>query len=247
MARPQCRGRAIVVLPGGQPFRCRGVAGRPGGERAPALCPAAQSRHVADQFRQGHGRGRPNRTALRHPPPVRVSSRSAETSVSVEITDDSQNSSNTTGWSSVTGSPSRQRHRFASSTKDSGTGPSSAVSAPSAQASGRIRRQLDHQRTRMEPVRLDSTAASRSAPARSSLLTNAIRGTPCRSVWRHTDSRCGSTPATPSNTAIAPSRTRSDRSSHEQLTAAAKMVVPRSRSWESKSVTVVPSWTSPRL
>lgn len=35
--------------------------------------------------------------------------------------------------------------------------------------------------------------------------------------------------------------------SQAQLTAAAKMVIPRSRSCESKSVTVVPSWTSPRL
>lgn len=113
---------------------------------------------------------------------------------------------------------------------------------------------------------MEATAASRSAPARSSLLTNAILGTPCRSAWRHTDSLCGSTPATASKTATAPSSTRSERStssakstwpgvsirlirwpSQAQLTAAAKMVMPRSRSWGSKSVTVVPSWTSPRL
>src|SRR5256884_6977547 len=40
----------------------------------------------------------------------------------------------------------------------------------------------------------------------------AIRGTPYRSACRHTVSDCGSTPATASNTATAPSSTRSDRS-----------------------------------
>ncbi len=114
--------------------------------------------------------------------------------------------------------------------------------------------------------RIEATARSRSAPARSSLLTKAILGTPCRSACRQTDSLCGSTPATASNTATAPSSTRSERStssekstwpgvsirlirwpSQVQLTAAAKMVIPRSRSCGSKSVTVVPSWTSPRL
>ncbi len=39
-----------------------------------------------------------------------------------------------------------------------------------------------------------------------------IRGTPYLSAWRHTVSDCGSTPATPSNTATAPSSTRSERS-----------------------------------
>jgi hypothetical protein len=114
--------------------------------------------------------------------------------------------------------------------------------------------------------RIEATAAARSAPARSSLLTNAIRGTPYRSACRHTDSLCGSTPATASKTATAPSSTRRERSTssekstcpgvsirlsrwpaQSQLTAAAKMVMPRSRSWGSKSVTVVPSCTSPRL
>ena len=113
---------------------------------------------------------------------------------------------------------------------------------------------------------MEATAASRSAPVRSILLTNAMRGTPYRSASRHTDSLCGSTPATASNTATAPSSTRSERStsaekstwpgvsmrlsrcpSHSQLTAAAKIVIPRSRSCGSKSVTVVPSCTSPRL
>ncbi|SDC54805.1 hypothetical protein SAMN05216505_102538 [Streptomyces prasinopilosus] len=108
-------------------------------------------------------------------------------------------------------------------------------------------------------------AASSPAPARSILLTNAMRGTPCRSACRHTDSLRGSTPATASNTATAPSRTRSERStssakstcpgvsirlircpSQVRLTAAAKTVTPRSRSCGSKSVTVEPPWTSPR-
>ena len=156
----------------------------------------------------------------------------------------------------------------------------SAVSLPSAQVSARRRsRSTTPVNPSSRPIgncttsgagcsrrRIESTAASRSAPARSSLLTNAMRGTPCRSACRHTASLCGSTPATASNTATAPSRTRSERSTspekstcpgvsmrlirwpfQPQLTAAAKMVIPRSRSWESKSVTVVPSWTSPRL
>jgi len=64
--------------------------------------------------------------------------------------------------------------------------------------------------------RIDATAASKSAPARSSLLTKAIRGTPYRSACRHTDSLCGSTPATPSNTVTAPSSTRRDRSTSSE-------------------------------
>jgi len=74
-----------------------------------------------------------------------------------------------------------------------------------------------------------------------------------------TFSVCGSTPATPSITTTAPSRTRSERSTstvksawpgvstrvsvwpfHEQVTAAAPMVMPRLRSSGSKSVVVVP-------
>src|SRR5215216_5604 len=39
-----------------------------------------------------------------------------------------------------------------------------------------------------------------------------MRGTPYLSAWRHTVSDCGSTPATESNSAIAPSRTRRERS-----------------------------------
>ena len=56
------------------------------------------------------------------------------------------------------------------------------------------------------------TAARKSAPTRSILLTYAIRGTPYRSAWRQTVSLCGSTPATESKTATAPSSTRRLRS-----------------------------------
>ena len=47
---------------------------------------------------------------------------------------------------------------------------------------------------------------------RSILLTNAMRGTLYLVAWRQTVSDCGCTPATPQNTAIAPSSTRSERS-----------------------------------
>src|SRR5450432_3570787 len=49
---------------------------------------------------------------------------------------------------------------------------------------------------------------SKSAPTRSILLMNAIRGTRYLFACRQTVSDCGCTPATASNTAIAPSRTR---------------------------------------
>ena len=57
-----------------------------------------------------------------------------------------------------------------------------------------------------------STQRKKSAPTRSILLTKHIRGTLYLLAWRQTVSVCGSTPATASNTATAPSRTRSDRS-----------------------------------
>ncbi len=57
-----------------------------------------------------------------------------------------------------------------------------------------------------------STQRWNSAPTRSILSTKQIRGTPYRSACRQTVSDWGSTPATPSNTATAPSSTRSDRS-----------------------------------
>ncbi len=174
-----------------------------------------------------------------------------------------QNSSSATGCSSATASSSTRRRRRASAEASAGkrtrsTTPVKPSSPPigSCTTSG----------AGCSRARIEATAVSRSAPARSSLLTNAIRGTPCRSACRHTVSLCGSTPATASNTATAPSSTRSDRSTsavkstwpgvsmrvrrwpaHVQVTAAAKMVMPRSRSCGSKSVTVVPSWTSPVL
>ena len=111
-----------------------------------------------------------------------------------------------------------------------------------------------------------STQRMNSAPVRSSLLTKQIRGTPYRSAWRHTVSDCGSTPATPSNTATAPSRTRSERSTSTvkstwpgvsmmlmvwsfqvQVVAADVMVMPRSCSCSIQSIVAAPSWTSPIL
>ena len=53
---------------------------------------------------------------------------------------------------------------------------------------------------------------SKLAPVRSILLAKIIRGTRYRSAWRHTVSVCGSTPATESRRATAPSSTRSERS-----------------------------------
>src|SRR4029453_56105 len=57
-----------------------------------------------------------------------------------------------------------------------------------------------------------ASAAKKSAPSRSILLMKHIRGTRYLSACFQTVSVWGSTPATPSNTATAPSRTRSDRS-----------------------------------
>ena len=111
-----------------------------------------------------------------------------------------------------------------------------------------------------------STQRSKSAPTRSILLTNAMRGTPYRSAWRQTVSDCGSTPETASKTATAPSRTRSERSTsavkstwpgvsmmlirvpfQAQVVAAEVIVMPRSCSWTIQSIVAVPSWTSPSL
>ncbi len=190
-----------------------------------------------------------------------------------------QYSSSAAGCSSATASASACRRRSASAANSTGTSATWTPSAPSGQVSARSRsRSTTPVKSPSRPIgtctasgtgwsrsRIEATALSRSAPGRSILLTNAIRGTPCRSAWRHTDSLCGSTPATASNTATAPSSTRSARSTssakstwpgvsirfsrcpaQSQLTAAAKMVMPRSRSCGSKSVTVVPSCTSPR-
>jgi hypothetical protein len=86
------------------------------------------------------------------------------------------------------------------------------------------------------------------------------------SAWRQTVSDCGSTPATESNTATAPSRTRNERSTstvkstwpgvsmmlmrwsfHWQVVAADVMVMPRSCSCSIQSIVAAPSWTSPIL
>src|ERR1043165_9859655 len=56
------------------------------------------------------------------------------------------------------------------------------------------------------------SAFSKFAPMRSILLTKAMRGTLYLVAWRQTVSDCGCTPATPQNTATAPSSTRRDRS-----------------------------------
>ena len=92
-----------------------------------------------------------------------------------------------------------------------------------------------------------STHWSKLAPVRSILLMKQIRGTAYLSACRHTVSVWGSTPATASNTATAPSSTRRERSTstvkstwpgvsmmlitvsrHIQVVAAEVMVMPRS-------------------
>ena len=111
-----------------------------------------------------------------------------------------------------------------------------------------------------------STQRKKSAPVRSSLLTKHIRGTEYLLAWRQTVIVCGSTPATPSNTATEPSSTRRERSTsavkstcpgvsmmliwwslHQQVVAAEVMVMPRSCSCSIQSMTAAPSWTSPIL
>ena len=111
-----------------------------------------------------------------------------------------------------------------------------------------------------------STVRKKLAPVRSILLTKHIRGTLYLLAWRQTVSVCGSTPATESNTATAPSSTRSDRSTsivkstwpgvsmmlmrwsfQNAVVAADVIVMPRSCSWAMWSMTAAPSWTSPIL
>jgi hypothetical protein len=111
-----------------------------------------------------------------------------------------------------------------------------------------------------------STQRKKSAPVRSSLLTKHIRGTAYLSACRQTVSVCGSTPATPSYTATAPSRTRRLRSTstvkstwpgvsiklivwpfHSHFVAADVIVMPRSCSCSIQSMTAAPSCTSPIL
>ncbi len=113
---------------------------------------------------------------------------------------------------------------------------------------------------------MEARASKKLAPRRSILLTKQMRGTPYLLAWRHTVSVWGSTPATPSNTATAPSSTRSDRSTstvkstwpgvsmmlmewsfHSQVVAADVIVMPRSCSCSIQSIVAAPSWTSPIL
>ena len=101
---------------------------------------------------------------------------------------------------------------------------------------------------------------------RSILLMKHMRGTPYLLAWRQTVSVWGSTPATPSNTATAPSSTRRERSTstvkstwpgvsmmlmrwscQNVVVAAEVMVIPRSCSWTMWSMTAPPSCTSPIL
>src|ERR1700726_2973914 len=99
-----------------------------------------------------------------------------------------------------------------------------------------------------------STQRWNSAPTRSILFTKQILGTRYLSACRQTVSDCGSTPATASNTATAPSSTRSDRSTsavkstwpgvsmmlmrisrQKQVVAADVIVIPRSCSCSIRS------------
>ena len=114
--------------------------------------------------------------------------------------------------------------------------------------------------------RIISTVRSKSAPMRSILLTKQRRGTWYLLAWRHTVSVWGSTPATASKTATAPSSTRRERSTSTvkstcpgvsmmliqlslqlQVVAAEVMVMPRSCSWTIQSMVAAPSCTSPIL
>ena len=114
--------------------------------------------------------------------------------------------------------------------------------------------------------RIISMQRGKSAPIRSILLTKQMRGTLYLSAWRQTVSDCGSTPATASNTATAPSSTLSERSTsmvkstwpgvsmmlmrwsrQKQVVAADVIVMPRSCSCSIQSMVALPSWTSPIL
>ena len=111
-----------------------------------------------------------------------------------------------------------------------------------------------------------ATALKKSAPVRSILSMNAIRGTSYLSAWRQTVSDCGWTPATESNRATAPSKTRRLRSTstvkstcpgvsimlmresrQKHVVAADVMVMPRSCSCTIQSMVAAPSCTSPIL
>src|SRR3989344_4853058 len=118
--------------------------------------------------------------------------------------------------------------------------------------------------------KIEAKERSKDAPVLSSLLIKHIRDTFPSSAYRQLVSDCGSTPATPSKTTTAPSKTRKllftsavksmcpgvsimlKRYSgllpfgayvgfQKQVIAAAVMVMPRSRSCSIQSVTVSPS------
>src|SRR6266571_2591177 len=160
--------------------------------------------------------------------PEMVARLMAATSWSSDGSEPSRYSSIISSSFSAIRSSSRSRHSRAASTWSSGIPTTSYLSPlPSVcQSSARIRTRS------MTPRKSDSTphgswttsgvAPSRSviistqrwnsAPTRSILFTKQIRGTWYRLAWRHTVSDCGSTPATASKTATAPSRTRRLRS-----------------------------------
>ncbi|SFA78617.1 hypothetical protein SAMN05192575_101385 [Nocardioides alpinus] len=113
-------------------------------------------------------------------------------------------------------------------------------------------------------LRIASSTASTSAPARSILLTNSSVGTPSRCRARIRIRVCGCTPSTADRTSTAPSSTPSTRSTSAMksgcpgvsitlttrsptgnATTAALMVMPRRRSRSRLSVWVVPASTDP--
>ena len=168
----------------------------------------------------------PHRTGVT--PPAMVARRIAAMSCSTSGSVPSRYSSIISSSFSEMVSISRSRHSRAASRWSSGIATMSYLSPLPSVCQSRAR-----MRTRsMTPRKSDSTphgswitsgvAPSRSlimstqrwnsAPTRSILLTKQMRGTPYRSACRQTVSDWGSTPATPSNTATAPSSTRSERS-----------------------------------
>ena len=105
-----------------------------------------------------------------------------------------------------------------------------------------------------------STHIKKSAPVLSNLLTKQIRGTLYLSACLQTVSDCGSTPATPSKTQTAPSKTFKDLSTsivkstcpgvsimltlcslQKQVVAAEVIVIPLSCSCSIQSIVAAPS------
>src|SRR3989338_4122296 len=123
---------------------------------------------------------------------------------------------------------------------------------------------------------MDLKLFSKLAPKRSILFIKQILGTPYSSAYLQFVSLCGSTPATPSNTTTAPSKTRNDLFTstvksmypgvsiilnryflflssgayvgfQKHVIAALVIVMPRSFSCSIQSVVASPSCTSPIL